>query len=136
MHGRLRQARTPAEIYELPAPPEVAGFTGRCDLLEGRVGSAGAGPVQVELGGTGRCSRVAGAGSAGVSATVGLRSARRCCRCAAGEDRAVRVDRTRSEYEPGGGAPRVPSESPVRRTGGEIDLLIRPEDCLLYPVAG
>lgn len=76
MHGHLQQVGTPTEIYETPATPEVAGFIGRCNLLEGRVGATEGGAVQVELGETGQRLRVAGACSAGSSATVGLRSER------------------------------------------------------------
>ena len=42
--GRLQQVGTPAALYERPASRFVAGFLGRCNLLEGRVdGEAGGG---------------------------------------------------------------------------------------------
>ncbi|MEU0303116.1 ABC transporter ATP-binding protein [Streptomyces sp. NPDC006175] len=147
MHGRLQQVGTPTEIYETPATPEVAGFIGRCNLLEGRVGSSEGGTVQVELGGSGQCLRVAGTGSEGASATVGLRSERITLteRADAPHDGAVNVLRARIEqcsytgarfeYELSVGGLRVHAESPVRHADGEITLLIRPEDCLLYPAA-
>ncbi|MEU7212622.1 ABC transporter ATP-binding protein [Streptomyces sp. NPDC044989] len=147
MHGRLQQVGTPTEIYETPATPEVAGFIGRCNLLEGRVGSTEGGTVQVELGQTGQHLRVAGACSAGSSATVGLRSERITLtdRADAPHDGAVNVLRARIEqcsytgarfeYELSIGDVRVHAESPVRHTDHEINLLIRPEDCLLYPTA-
>ncbi|MFH8706428.1 ABC transporter ATP-binding protein [Streptomyces rubrogriseus] len=145
MHGRLQQVGTPTEIYETPATPEVAGFIGRCNLLEGRVGSTEGGTVQVELGETGQHLRVAGACSAGSSATVGLRSERITLtdRADAPHDGAVNVLRARIEqcsytgarfeYELSIGDLRVHAESPVRHTDGEIDLIIRPDDCLLFP---
>ncbi|MGX1510676.1 ABC transporter ATP-binding protein [Streptomyces collinus] len=145
MHGRLQQVGTPTEIYETPATPEVAGFIGRCNLLEGRVGSTEGGTVQVELGETGQHLRVAGACSAGSSATVGLRSERITLtdRGDAPHDGAVNVLRARIEqcsytgarfeYELSIGDLRVHAESPVRHTDGEIDLIIRPDDCLLFP---
>ncbi len=78
VHARSPPAggHTPTEIYETPATPEVAGFIGRCNLLEGRVDSTEGQTVQVELGKTGQRLRVAGVCSAGSSATVGLRSER------------------------------------------------------------
>ncbi|NEC36397.1 ABC transporter ATP-binding protein [Streptomyces rubrogriseus] len=145
MHGRLQQVGTPTEIYETPATPEVAGFIGRCNLLEGRVGSTEGGTVQVELGETGQHLRVAGACSAGSSATVGLRLERITLtdRADAPHDGAVNVLRARIEqcsytgarfeYELSIGDLRVHAESPVRHTDGEIDLIIRPDDCLLFP---
>ncbi|MER7775874.1 ABC transporter ATP-binding protein [Streptomyces sp. NPDC096191] len=145
MHGRLQQVGTPTEIYETPATPEVAGFIGRCNLLEGRVGSTEGGTVQVELGQTGQHLRVAGACSAGSSATVGLRSERITLtdRADAPHDGAVNVLRARIEqcsytgarfeYELSIGDVRVHAESPVRHTDGEINLIIRPDDCLLFP---
>ncbi|MET9281595.1 ABC transporter ATP-binding protein [Streptomyces anthocyanicus] len=145
MHGRLQQVGTPTEIYETPATPEVAGFIGRCNLLEGRVGATEGGAVQVELGETGQHLRVAGACSAGSSATVGLRSERITLtdRADAPHDGAVNVLRARIEqcsytgarfeYELSIGDVRVHAESPVRHTDGEINLIIRPDDCLLFP---
>ncbi|MGQ5598135.1 ABC transporter ATP-binding protein [Streptomyces sp. ESR1.13] len=145
MHGRLQQVGTPTEIYETPATPKVAGFIGRCNLLEGRVGSTEGGTVQVELGETGQHLRVAGACSAGSSATVGLRSERITLtdRADAPHDGAVNVLRARIEqcsytgarfeYELSIGDLRVHAESPVRHTDGEIDLIVRPDDCLLFP---
>ncbi|CAA16460.1 ABC transporter ATP-binding protein [Streptomyces violaceoruber] len=145
MHGHLQQVGTPTEIYETPATPEVAGFIGRCNLLEGRVGATEGGAVQVELGETGQRLRVAGACSAGSSATVGLRSERITLtdRADAPHDGAVNVLRARIEqcsytgarfeYELSIGDVRVHAESPVRHTDGEINLIIRPDDCLLFP---
>ncbi len=145
MHGRLQQVGTPTEIYETPATPEVAGFIGRCNLLEGRVDSTESGTVQVELGETGQRLRVAGVCSAGSSATVGLRSERITLtdRADAPHDGAVNVLRARIEqcsytgarfeYELSIGDLRVHAESPVRHTDGEINLIIRPDDCLLFP---
>ncbi|MDX3398033.1 MULTISPECIES: ABC transporter ATP-binding protein [Streptomyces] len=145
MHGRLQQVGTPTEIYETPATPEVAGFIGRCNLLEGRVGATEGGAVQVELGETGQHLRVAAACSAGSSATVGLRSERITLtdRADAPHDGAVNVLRARIEqcsytgarfeYELSIGDVRVHAESPVRHTDGEINLIIRPDDCLLFP---
>ncbi|MEW1999066.1 ABC transporter ATP-binding protein [Streptomyces coelicoflavus] len=145
MHGRLQQVGTPTEIYETPATPEVAGFIGRCNLLEGRVDSAEEGTVQVELGTTGQRLKVTGTGSAGTSATVGLRSERTTLtdRVDAPHDGGVNVLRARIEqcsytgarfeYELSLGDLRVHAESPVQHTGREINLLIRPDDCLLYP---
>ena len=34
--GRIEQSGTPPELYEYPANPFVAGFVGRCNLLDGR----------------------------------------------------------------------------------------------------
>ncbi|CAL9385483.1 Trehalose import ATP-binding protein SugC [Streptomyces sp. enrichment culture] len=145
MHGRLQQVGTPTEIYETPATPEVAGFIGRCNLLEGRVDSTEGETVQVELGETGQRLRVAGVCSAGSSATVGLRSERITLtdRADAPHDGAVNVLRARIEqcsytgarfeYELSVGGLRVHAESPVRHTDGEINLIIRPDDCLLFP---
>ncbi|WP_338123222.1 TOBE domain-containing protein [Streptomyces rochei] len=145
MHGRLQQVGTPTEIYETPATPEVAGFIGRCNLLEGRVDSTEGETVQVELGKTGQRLRVAGVCSAGSSATVGLRSERITLtdRADAPHDGAVNVLRARIEqcsytgarfeYELSVGGLRVHAESPVRHTDGEINLIIRPDDCLLFP---
>lgn len=42
----------------------------------------------------------------------------------------------RFEYQLAVGDLDIHAESPVRHEGQEINLLIRPEDCLLYPVAG
>ncbi|MFE1142776.1 TOBE domain-containing protein [Streptomyces rochei] len=39
----------------------------------------------------------------------------------------------RFEYELSVGDLRVHAESPVRHTDGEINLIIRPDDCLLFP---
>jgi putative spermidine/putrescine transport system ATP-binding protein len=39
--GRVRQVGTAEELYERPADPFVAGFVGRCNLVEGRVEGAG-----------------------------------------------------------------------------------------------
>ncbi|MFG3246250.1 TOBE domain-containing protein [Streptomyces sp. NPDC048187] len=145
MHGRLQQVGTPTEIYETPATPEVAGFIGRCNLLEGRVDSAEEGSVQVELGTTGQRLKVTGTGCAGTSATVGLRSERITLtdRVDAPHDGGVNVLRARIEqcsytgarfeYELSLGDLRVHAESPVQHTSREINLLIRPDDCLLYP---
>lgn len=125
MHGHLQQVGTPTEIYETPATPEVAGFIGRCNLLEGRVDSTEGGPVQTELGETGQPLRVARVCSAGSSATVGLRSERITLtdRADAPHDGAVHVPRARIEqcsytgarfeYELSIGDLRVPAESPA-----------------------
>ncbi|UNZ18220.1 ABC transporter ATP-binding protein [Streptomyces sp. 891-h] len=147
MHGRLQQVGTPTEIYETPATPEVAGFIGRCNLLDGRVGAADGKVVSVELGSTGQHLKVAGTAPAGTSATVGLRSERitLAARADAPHDGAVNVLRAkveqcsytgaRFEYELTVGDLRIHAESPVRHTDGDLSLLIRPEDCLLYPAA-
>jgi len=39
--GRVRQIGTPRELYEQPANAFVAGFVGRCNLIPGRIESAG-----------------------------------------------------------------------------------------------
>ncbi|MFZ6764884.1 ABC transporter ATP-binding protein [Pseudoroseomonas sp. WGS1072] len=39
--GRVRQVGTAEQLYEDPADPFVAGFVGRCNLLEGRVEAPG-----------------------------------------------------------------------------------------------
>jgi putative spermidine/putrescine transport system ATP-binding protein len=39
--GRVRQVGTAEELYERPADPFVAGFVGRCNLVEGRVEAPG-----------------------------------------------------------------------------------------------
>ncbi|MBC9176922.1 ABC transporter ATP-binding protein [Pseudoroseomonas ludipueritiae] len=39
--GRVRQVGTAEELYEQPADPFVAGFVGRCNLVEGRVEGPG-----------------------------------------------------------------------------------------------
>ncbi|MEU7467479.1 TOBE domain-containing protein [Streptomyces sp. NPDC044984] len=39
----------------------------------------------------------------------------------------------RFEYELSLGDLRIHTESPIQHTGREINLLIRPDDCLLYP---
>lgn len=89
--------------------------------------------------------RVARVCSAGSSATVGLRSERITLtdRADAPHDGAVHVPRARIEqcsytgarfeYELSVGDLRVHAESPVRHTDGEINLIIRPDDCLLFP---
>ncbi|WP_217567235.1 ABC transporter ATP-binding protein [Streptomyces sp. GbtcB7] len=150
MHGRLQQVGTPTEIYETPATPEVAGFIGRCNLLEGRIGEAPADrrTVRVELGDTGQhldVVRTDGAAQ-GQKATVGLRSERitlaeRADVPANGvnvlEAKIAQCSYTgaRFEYELTVGGLTLQAESEVRYTGSEISLLIRPEDCLLYPAA-
>ncbi|MCL8012145.1 ABC transporter ATP-binding protein [Streptomyces sp. AS02] len=148
IHGRLQQVGTPREIYETPATPEVAGFIGRCNLLQGRVDEAPAEgrTVRIRLGGTGQHLKVVRARdiSEGQSATVGPRSER-----IALADRAdvagygVNVLRAtikqcsytgaRFDYQLTVGDLEVHAESPVRHQGEEINLMIRPEDCLLYP---
>ncbi|MFE6630661.1 TOBE domain-containing protein [Streptomyces rochei] len=147
VHARSPPAggHTPTEIYETPATPEVAGFIGRCNLLEGRVDSTEGGPVQTELGETGQPLRVARVCSAGSSATVGLRSERITLtdRADAPHDGAVNVLRARIEqcsytgarfeYELSVGGLRVHAERPARHTEGETNLIIRPNDCLLAP---
>jgi putative spermidine/putrescine transport system ATP-binding protein len=40
--GRVRQVGTAEELYERPADPFVAGFVGRCNLVEGRLEAPGA----------------------------------------------------------------------------------------------
>ncbi|QLH19253.1 hypothetical protein [Streptomyces sp. Rer75] len=80
--ARLQQVGTPVEIYETPATPEVAGFIGRCNLLDGRIDEESPTDAKTQL--------------------------------------AI-------------GDLRVHAESAVRHTGPEISLVIRPEDCLLYP---
>ncbi|MFJ7998156.1 ABC transporter ATP-binding protein [Streptomyces sp. NPDC096310] len=152
MHGRLQQVGTPTEIYETPATPEVAGFIGRCNLLRGRIDdtpSTDNRTVRLELGTTGQHLKVirprAEADLRG-TATIGLRSERITLteRADAAED-GVNVLRAkikqcsytgaRFEYELTVGDLAIHAESPVRHTGQEINLLIRPEDCLLYPTA-
>ncbi|MEV6589064.1 ABC transporter ATP-binding protein [Streptomyces acidicola] len=150
MHGRLQQVGTPTEIYETPATPEVAGFIGRCNLLEGRVDEAPADgrTVRVELGTTGQHLKVERSQDVreGQSATVGLRSERiTLAGRADGAGDGVNVLQAkikqcsytgaRFEYELTLGDLSVHAESPVRHEGEEINLLIRPEDCLLYPAA-
>ncbi|WP_419899358.1 ABC transporter ATP-binding protein [Roseomonas sp. USHLN139] len=39
--GRVRQVGTAEELYENPSDPFVAGFVGRCNLIEGRIEAAG-----------------------------------------------------------------------------------------------
>lgn len=39
--GRVRQIGTAEELYESPADPFVAGFVGRCNLIEGRLEAPG-----------------------------------------------------------------------------------------------
>ncbi|WP_083854556.1 ABC transporter ATP-binding protein, partial [Teichococcus cervicalis] len=39
--GRVRQVGTAEELYEQPADPFVAGFVGRCNLVEGRLEAPG-----------------------------------------------------------------------------------------------
>ncbi|GAB2893038.1 ABC transporter ATP-binding protein [Streptomyces mayteni] len=150
MDGRMRQVGTPAEIYESPADPEVAGFIGRCNLLAGRIEEAPAdGPtVRVELGASGQrldVPRAAGA-TAGRAATVGLRSERitlaeRVDAEPAGVNvlRATVTQRSytgaRFEYELAVGELTVQAESPVAYDAREVNLLIRPEDCFLYLAA-
>ncbi|NUP24292.1 MAG: TOBE domain-containing protein, partial [Streptomyces sp.] len=127
-----------------------AGFIGRCNLLEGRVDEAPAEgrTVRVRLGTTGQHLRVVRTGDVGEgrSATVGLRSER-----IALADRAdvagdgVNVLRAkikqcsytgaRFEYALCVDGLDLTAESPIRHEGEEINLLIRPEDCLLYPAA-
>ncbi|MFF0589241.1 TOBE domain-containing protein [Streptomyces sp. NPDC003781] len=82
---------------------------------------------------------------AGSSATVGLRSERITLtdRADAPHDGAVNVLRARIEqcsytgarfeHELSVGDLRVHAESPVQHTDGEIDLIIRPDDCLPFP---
>ncbi|WP_063733121.1 ABC transporter ATP-binding protein [Streptomyces sp. RTd22] len=154
MHGRLQQVGTPVEIYETPATPEVAGFIGRCNLLDGRIDEespADAKTLRVELGTTGRHLRVVRtdiAPAPGEAATVGLRSERITLTDrtdAEGDHADVNVLRARIEQCSYTGARfeyvltigdlRVHAESAVRHTGPEISLVIRPEDCLLYPRA-
>ncbi|MEU6676461.1 ABC transporter ATP-binding protein [Streptomyces sp. NPDC046925] len=150
MHGRLQQVGTPTEIYETPATPEVAGFIGRCNLLEGRIDTADDRTVRVELGSTGqhlyvRRTHNARAAS-GTEATVGLRSERiALTEHADAPAEGINVLRAtikqcsytgaRFEYQLSIGGLDVHAESAVRHTGEEINVLIRPEDCLLYPAA-
>lgn len=101
----------------------------------------------MEPGGTEQFLRVTGTGSAGASATVGLRSGRLTPADRAGPPRDGAIDAlrarstqcsstgARSEYELGAGGLRLHSGSPVRRTGGEIGLPIRPGACLPCPAA-
>ncbi|MDT0318642.1 ABC transporter ATP-binding protein [Streptomyces millisiae] len=149
MDGRMRQVGTPAEIYESPATPEVAGFIGRCNLLAGRVDpDPGDGTtVRVELTGSGQHLRVphtAGAGAAaGRTATVGLRSERITLAehiddAPSGVNvlRAYITQRSytgaRFEYELTLGDLTLQAESAISYDAREINLLIRPEDCHLY----
>ncbi|MGW3563863.1 ABC transporter ATP-binding protein [Streptomyces sp. NPDC000941] len=151
MHGRLQQVGTPTEIYETPATPEVAGFIGRCNLLEGRIDGAPAEgkTVRVELGTTGRHLEVVRTQGVkeGQSATVGLRSERITLAERAdvagdgvnvlrAEIRQCSYTGARFEYQLAVGDLDIHAESSIRHEGHEINLLIRPEDCLLYPVAG
>ncbi|MFF7656657.1 ABC transporter ATP-binding protein [Streptomyces sp. NPDC007983] len=150
MHGRLQQVGTPTEIYETPATPEVAGFIGRCNLLDGRIDEAPAEgrTIRVELGSTGQHLKVLrpDGARAGLDATIGLRSERiTLTERADGADDGVNVLRAtikqcfytgaRFEYQLSVGDLDLHAESPVRHTGQEINLLIHPEDCLLYPAA-
>ncbi|MFE9727896.1 ABC transporter ATP-binding protein [Streptomyces sp. NPDC005794] len=152
MHGRLQQVGTPSEIYETPATPEVAGFIGRCNLLEGVIDddtAAGHGTVRVQLGSTGQNLAVTThnkAAAPGTAVTVGLRSERITLTSHADvrpEDTTVNVLKAtieqcsytgaRFEYQLAIGDLRIHAESAERHTGHEINLLIRPQDCLLYP---
>ena len=51
--GRIEQVGSPAEVYEKPATPFVAGFVGTSNLLQGDGRRAGAGPRRAR----GRCAR-------------------------------------------------------------------------------
>ncbi|MGP3769645.1 ABC transporter ATP-binding protein [Streptomyces sp. SDT5-1] len=150
MHGELQQIGTPTEIYETPATPEVAGFIGRCNLLEGRVADAPAdtGTVTVELGTTGRHLKVLRADGvrAGQKATVGLRAERITLAAPAQEPGdgvnvlPARIEQcsytgARFEYQLSVDGLTLHAESPARHEGDTVDLMIRPEDCLLYPEA-
>ncbi|MEU3855144.1 ABC transporter ATP-binding protein [Streptomyces sp. NPDC029554] len=148
MHGRLQQVGTPTAIYETPATTEVAGFIGRCNLLEGQIEEAPAEgrTVRVELGTTGQRLHVVRRDGAheGQNVTVGLRSERITLAGPADvADDGVNVLKAtvkhcsytgaRFEYQLSLGGLDIIAESPIRHEGEEINLLIRPEDCLLYP---
>ncbi|MFB6672109.1 ABC transporter ATP-binding protein [Streptomyces sp. NPDC056390] len=150
MHGELQQIGTPTEVYETPATPQVAGFIGRCNLLDGRIDETPSDgrTVRVELGTTGRHLNVVRTKDvkAGQSATVGLRSERitLAARADAATDglnvlpakiKQCSYTGARFEYELSVGGMDIHAEGPVRHQGDDINLLIRPEDCLLYPAA-
>src|SRR5437870_2068786 len=52
--GRLAQVAPPPEIYEQPTSRWVADFIGDVNLIEGRVGAAGAGEMVIESAAAGR----------------------------------------------------------------------------------
>ncbi|WP_320775964.1 ABC transporter ATP-binding protein [Streptomyces sp. CRN 30] len=149
MNGRLQQVGTPTEIYETPATPDVAGFIGRCNLLGGHVAETpgDGGNVRVRLGTSEQYLdvRYADVVEKGQPATVGLRSERIALadRADPTADDGVNVLRARItersytgarfEYQIQLGELTVQAESPVRYTDQEINLVVRPEDCLLYP---
>ncbi|MDQ3695268.1 MAG: ABC transporter ATP-binding protein [Chloroflexota bacterium] len=75
--GRILQVGTPAEVYDAPLTPFVAGFVGQSNLLAGTLRSADNGIGVVDVPAIGQLSgRLAGTASAGATVTLAIRPER------------------------------------------------------------
>jgi iron(III) transport system ATP-binding protein len=72
-HGQIQQIGTPEELYHQPVNRFVAGFLGRCNLMDGVVrGVASDGAIEVELGAGGLRLLVASSAGPPASGTVSV----------------------------------------------------------------
>ena len=143
--GNMLQVASPHEIYETPATPEVAAFVGRCNFFVGKVEQAVQNGYSVRIDCSGDVVEIHGdtALNPGQTVTLAIRPEKLEVLPAGSEPTGLNRLRTQVltnsyvgshyEYDVKLGNQVVQVESSRPGLTGQVCLVFKPEDALVYP---